>query len=210
VDIDNTAMSCDLRRAALCTEIAGRPVSEAEVRQDLFCSRILTSAQQGPYFDAFLSTRLMFMDYPYPMAVETLDLLRKNNVRIIFLSGRFRRPVDKSRATLEFMRRYGLFGEPDVAIFKPSMDVFDFDFKASEVESLKSRYEVLWAIDDTPMSLRIFQEEGIFSIGITNSYPAARFDFADMIVDNWKEVALGIETGTLLSRSGIGEDKRYC
>jgi len=178
-------------------EIAGRPVSEVEVRQDLFCSRILTSAQQVQYFNAFLSTRFMFMDYPYPMAVETLNLLRKNDVKIIFLSGRFRLPVDKSRATIEFMRRYGLFEESDVAIFKPSMDIFDFDFKAAEVESLKSCYEVLWAIDDTPASLRIFQDEGIFSIGITNSYPAARFDFADMIVDNWNEVAAGVITGTL-------------
>ncbi len=197
VDIDNTALSCDHRRAALCAEIIGRPVLADEVRQDLYCSRLLTSLQQPAYFDAFLSTRLMFMDQPYPWAAEALETLRHNGVKIIFLSGRFLRPVDKSRATLEFMRSYNLYKECDTAIFKPSMDVFDFDFKAAEIESLKKCYDVLWAIDDTPHSLKIFNQEGIYSIGITTSYPPARFDFADLIVDGWEEVLTEITRGKL-------------
>lgn len=197
VDIDNTALSCDLRRAALCAEVIGRPVGEEEVCRDLYCSRILTSAQQSAYFDSFLSTRLMFLDQPYPCVAEALEALRARDIRIIYLSGRFLKPVDKSRATLEFMRSYGLFKEGDTAIFKPSMDVFDFDFKAAEIESLQKRYRILWAIDDTPHSLQIFKEGGIFSVGITTSYPPARFDFADKIVDGWDEVLKGIESGEL-------------
>lgn len=198
VDIDNTTLSCDQRRAALCAEVAGRPVMEDEVRQDLYCSRILTKMQQVSYFDAFMSTRLMFMDQPYPCAAETLEAVRSRDVRVIFLSGRFLSPVDKSQATLEFMRRYGIFKDSDTAIFKPSMDVFDFDFKAAEIESLKKKYDILWAIDDTPHSLHIFKQEGIYSIGITTSYPPARFDFADLIVDGWDEVLARIQRGELV------------
>jgi beta-phosphoglucomutase-like phosphatase (HAD superfamily) len=197
VDIDNTTLSCDQRRAALCAEVAGRQILEGDVRQDLYCSRILTSAQQASYFNAFMSTRLMFMDQPYPCAAEALEAVRNRDVRVIFLSGRFLKPVDKSQATLEFMRRYGIFKDSDMAIFKPSMDVFDFDFKAAEIESLKKKYRILWAIDDTPHSLKIFKQEGIFSIGITTSYPPARFDFADLIVDDWGEVLAGIESGKI-------------
>ena len=193
IDIDNTTLSCDQRRAALCAEVAGRPVLEDDVRQDLYCARLLTSAQQATYFDAFLSTRLMFMDQPYPCAAEALEAVRSRGARIIFLSGRFLRPVDKSKATLQFMRQYGIFKEGDAAIFKPSMDVFDFDFKAGEIEALKKEYDILWAIDDTPRSLRIFKQEGIFSIGITTSYPPARFDYPDLIVDGWDEVLTKIQ-----------------
>lgn len=197
VDIDNTTLSCDQRRAALCEEVLGRPVREDDVRQDLYCARILTSEQQPAYFDAFLSTRLMFMDQPYPCAAEALEAVRSRDVRVIFLSGRFLRPVDKSRATLEFMRQYGIFKDDDIAVFKPSMDVFDFDFKAAEIESLKKKFDILWAIDDTPHSLRIFKQEGIYSVGITTSYPPARFDFADLIVDSWEEVLMKIRSGEL-------------
>lgn len=198
IDIDNTTLSCDHRRAALCAEVAGRPILEEEVRQDLYCSRLLTSVQQAAYFDAFMSTRLMFMDQPYPCAAETLEAVRSRDVKIIFLSGRFLSPVDKSRATLEFMRRFAIFKDSDTAIFKPSMDVFDFDFKAAEIESLKKQYDILWAIDDTPHSLKIFKQERIYSIAITTSYPPARFDFADLIVDGWDEVLARIRRGELV------------
>ena len=197
VDIDNTVMSCDERRAALCAEILGRPVSAAEVRHDLYCSRLLSGAQQEQYFGDFLSTKLMFLDRPYPGAAGTLDLLRGRGVRVVYLSGRFRSPVDKGRVTLEFMRSYGLFREGDAAIFKPSADVHDFDFKREAIVKLRHAYEVLWAIDDTPRSLWVSKLAGIFSVGITTSYAPARFHFADMIVATWDEVNELVRSGIL-------------
>ena len=119
VDIDNTVMSCDERRAAICSEILGRPVSGDEVWRDLYCSRLLSGPLQEQYFRDFLSTKLMFLDQPYPLAAETLDMLRDRGIKIIYLSGRFRSPVDKGRVTIEFMRNYGLYREGDEAMFKP-------------------------------------------------------------------------------------------
>jgi hypothetical protein len=81
VDIDNTVMSCDERRAALCSEILGRPVAATEVWRDLYCSRLLGGELQERYFTDFLSTKLMFLDRPYPLAAGTLDLLRSKESR---------------------------------------------------------------------------------------------------------------------------------
>ncbi len=83
VDIDNTVMSCDERRAALCSEILGRPVAVGEVWRDLYCSRLLSGELQERYFTDFLSTKLMFLDQPYPLAAGTLDMLRERGIRII-------------------------------------------------------------------------------------------------------------------------------
>lgn len=197
MDIDNTVMSCDRRRAALCSEILGRPVSEEEVWRDLYCSRILSGDRQERFFQAFLSTRLMFLDQPYPLAAESLDQLREHGIIIVFLSGRFRHPVDKGRVTMEFMKHYGLYREGDQAIFKPSADMYDFGFKRENIRRLKESYEVLWAIDDTPRSLWVSKLAGIFSIGITTSYDQLRFHFADIIVDGWDDMRSLIETGVL-------------
>ncbi|OPY26066.1 MAG: hypothetical protein A4E28_02782 [Methanocella sp. PtaU1.Bin125] len=197
VDIDNTVMSCDQRRAALCSDILGRPVSADEVWRDLYCSRLLSGPLQEQYFRDFLSTKLMFLDQPYPLAIETLDLLRARGVRIIYLSGRFRSPVDKGRVTLEFMRKNGLYREGDAAIFKPSADVHDFDFKRDAIVRLRHAHDIRWAIDDTPRSLWVSRLSGIFTVGITTSYSPVRFHFADMIVENWGDVKALVESGIL-------------
>jgi phosphoglycolate phosphatase-like HAD superfamily hydrolase len=188
VDIDNTVMSCDQRRAAICSEILGRPVSADEVWRDLYCSRLLSGALQERYFRDFLSTKLMFLDQPYPLAIETLDRLRERGVKIIYLSGRFRSPIDKGKVTIEFMRKYGLYREGDEAIFKPSADVRDFEFKRDTIVNLRHTHDIRWAIDDTPRSLWVSKLSGIFSIGITTSYSPLRFHFADMIVEGWEDM----------------------
>jgi phosphoglycolate phosphatase-like HAD superfamily hydrolase len=197
VDIDNTVMSCDERRAALCSEILGRPVAAAEVWRDLYCSRLLGGELQERYFTDFLSTKLMFLDQPYPSAVETLDVLRKRGITIIYLSGRFQSPVDKGRVTLQFMKANGLFRDCDEAVFKPSAEAHDFDFKRDAIVRLRHDYDVLWAIDDTPRSLWVSKLAGIFSVGITTSYSPVRFQFADMIVENWGDVKELVEAGVL-------------
>ena len=197
VDIDNTVMSCDERRAALCAEILGRPVTVEEVWRDLYCSRLLSGERQEQFFHDFLSTKLMFLDKPYPMAAAALDDLRGRGVRIVYLSGRFRSPVDKGRVTLDFMRENGLYRECDEAIFKPSADVGDFDFKRDAIVGLRRKYDVLWAIDDTPRSLWVSKLAGIFSVGITTSYSPLRFHFADMIVESWADVKELVESGIL-------------
>jgi hypothetical protein len=127
----------------------------------------------------------MFLDQPYPQAPGTLDLLRKRGIKIIYLSGRFRSPVDKGRVTLEFMRQNGLFRDCDEAVFKPSSGVHDFDFKREAIVRLRHSYDILWAIDDTPRSLWVSKLSGIFCVGITTSYSPVRFQFADMIVESW-------------------------
>mgnify|MGYP005836087233 CR=1 FL=1 len=195
IDIDNTVLSCDLRRAMLCSAILGREVTETEVRHDLYCSRILTPVQQKSFFESFLSTKLMFLDSPYPLAASTLDMLRENGIRIVYLSGRFSSPVDKGKVTREFMKRFGLLKEGDETIFKPSSLVYDSDFKRESINRLKHTYDILWAIDDTPHNLKIFKQSGIFCIGITTSYPSLRFDFADMVVDGWDEIKRLLEAG---------------
>jgi hypothetical protein len=197
VDIDNTVMSCDERRAALCSEILGRPVATAEVWRDLYCSRLLEGPLQERYFDDFLSTKLMFLDQPYPLAAGTLDLLRGRGVKIIYLSGRFRSPVDKGRVTLDFMKNYGLYRDGDEAVFKPSAFVHDFDFKREAIVHLRHAYDILWAIDDTPRSLWVSKLAGIFCVGITTSYSPVRFQFADMIVESWEDVKALVEAGVL-------------
>jgi FMN phosphatase YigB (HAD superfamily) len=197
VDIDNTVMSCDERRAALCSEILGRPVSVGEVWRDLYCSRLLSGDLQERYFTDFLSTKLMFLDQPYPLAAATLDRLRERGIRIIYLSGRFRSPVDKGRVTLDFMRNNGLFREGDIAVFKPSSDVYDFDFKRDTIVQLRHSCDILWAIDDTPRSLWVSKLAGIFCVGITTSYSPVRFQFADMIVESWEDVKELVEAGIL-------------
>jgi hypothetical protein len=197
VDIDNTVMSCDERRAAICSGILGRPVAAGEVWRDLYCSQLLSGNLQEQYFRDFLSTKLMFLDRPYPLAAETLDILRDRGVTIIYLSGRFRSPVDKGRVTIEFMKKYGLYREGDEAIFKPSADVHDFDFKRDAIVSLRHTYDIRWAIDDTPRSLWVSRLSGIFSVGITTSYSPLRFQFADMIVEGWDEVKELVESGIL-------------
>jgi phosphoglycolate phosphatase-like HAD superfamily hydrolase len=197
VDIDNTVMSCDERRAALCSEILGRPVAVDEVWRDLYCARLLEGQLQERYFTDFLSTKLMFLDRPYPLAAATLDILRDRGVRIIFLSGRFRSPVDKGRVTLEFMKNNGLYRDCDEAVFKPSADVHDFDFKREAIVQLRHAYDILWAIDDTPRSLWVSKLSGIFCVGITTSYSPVRFQFADMIVENWADVKELVEAGVL-------------
>ena len=197
VDIDNTVMSCDERRAAICSEILGRPVSAEEVWRDLYCSRLLSGDLQEQYFHDFLSTKLMFLDQPYPLAAETLDMLRERGIKIIYLSGRFRSPVDKGRVTIEFMRKYGLYREGDEAVFKPSADVHDFDFKRDAIVSLRHTYDIRWAIDDTPRSLWVSKLSGIFSVGITTSYSPLRFHFADMIVEGWEDVKALVDSGIL-------------
>ncbi len=197
VDIDNTVMSCDERRAAICSEILGRPVAADEVWRDLYCSRLLSGDLQEQYFRDFLSTKLMFLDQPYPLAAETLDLLREKGIKIIYLSGRFRNPVDKGRVTIEFMKKYGLYRDGDEAIFKPSADVHDFDFKRDAIVNLRHTYDIRWAIDDTPRSLWVSRLSGIFSVGITTSYSPLRFHFADMIVESWDEVKALVESGIL-------------
>ncbi len=197
VDIDNTVMSCDERRAALCSGILGREVAVEEVWRDLYCSRLLSGELQERYFTDFLSTKLMFLDRPYPEAAGTLDLLRCRGVRIIYLSGRFQSPVDKGRVTLEFMRKNGLYKDCDVALFKPSADVHDFDFKRETIVNLRHTYDILWAIDDTPRSLWVSKLAGIFSVGITTSYSPTRFQFADMIVESWQDVKELVESGIL-------------
>ena len=197
VDIDNTVMSCDQRRAAICSEILGRPVSAEEVWRDLYCSRLLSGPMQEQYFRDFLSTKLMFLDQPYPLATETLDRLRERGIKIIYLSGRFRSPVDKGRVTIEFMRKYGLYREGDEAVFKPSADVHDFDFKRDAIVSLRHTHDIRWAIDDTPRSLWVSKLSGIFSVGITTSYSPLRFHFADMIVEGWEDVKALVDSGIL-------------
>jgi phosphoglycolate phosphatase-like HAD superfamily hydrolase len=197
VDIDNTVMSCDERRAALCSEILGRPVSVTDVWRDLYCSRLLAGELQERFFSDFLSTKLMFLDQPYPGAVATLDRLRERGIRIIYLSGRFRSPVDKGRVTLEFMRQNGLYRDCDEAMFKPSAKVHDFDFKRDTLVQLRHAYDILWAIDDTPRSLWVSKLAGIFCVGITTSYSPMRFQFADMIVENWEDVKELVEAGLL-------------
>jgi phosphoglycolate phosphatase-like HAD superfamily hydrolase len=197
VDIDNTVMSCDERRAALCSEVLGRQVSAPEVWRDLYCSNLLSGELQERYFHDFLSTKLMFMDQPYPLATVTLDTLRQRGVTIIYLSGRFRSPVDKGRVTLEFMRQNGLYRDGDEAIFKPSAAVHDFDFKRDAIVQLRHAYDILWAIDDTPRSLWVSKLAGIFCVGITTSYSPVRFQFADMIVESWKDVKELVEAGVL-------------
>jgi hypothetical protein len=197
VDIDNTVMSCDERRAALCSEILGRPVSVEEVWRDLYCSRLLTGPLQERFFSDFLSTKLMFLDQPYPLAAGTLDILRGRCIRIIFLSGRFRSPVDKGRVTLDFMRNNGLFRVGDEAVFKPSSDVHDFDFKRAAIVQLRHTYDIRWAIDDTPRSLWVSKLAGIFCVGITTSYSPVRFQFADMIVESWADMKELVESGIL-------------
>ena len=197
VDIDNTVMSCDERRAALCSEILGRPVAAAEVWRDLYCSRLLSGELQERFFSDFLSTKLMFLDQPYPLAAGTLDMLRERGITIIYLSGRFRSPIDKGRVTLEFMRNNGLFRDGDEAVFKPSSDVHDFDFKRDAIVRLRHDYDIRWAIDDTPRSLWVSKLAGIFSVGITTSYSPVRFHFADMIVENWEDVKELVEAGIL-------------
>lgn len=197
VDIDNTVMSCDERRAALCTEILRRPVSVSEVWRDLYCSRLLSGKLQEQFFADFLSTKLMFLDRPYPLASRTLDILRDRGTKIIYLSGRFRSPVDKGRVTLEFMRENGLYREGDEAIFKPSAEMHDFDFKRDAIVQLRHTYDILWAIDDTPRSLWVSKLAGIFCVGITTSYSPVRFHFADMIVESWADVKELVESGVL-------------
>jgi|AGTN01.1.fsa_nt_gi hypothetical protein len=197
VDIDNTVMSCDERRAALCSGILGREVAVEEVWRDLYCSRLLSGELQDRYFSDFLSTKLMFLDKPYPQAAMTLDRLRCRDVHIIYLSGRFRSPVDKGRVTLDFMRNNGLYKDCDVALFKPSADVHDFDFKREAIVNLRHTYDILWAIDDTPRSLWVSKLSGIFSVGITTSYSPTRFQFADMIVESWADVKELVEAGIL-------------
>lgn len=197
IDIDNTVMSCDERRAAICSGILGRPVSVSEVWRDLYCSRLLAGEQQQVFFGDFLSTKLMFMDQPYPLAAETLDLLRCMEYTIVFLSGRFHAPVDKGRVTIEFMRKYGLYRDGDRAIFKPSADVPDFEFKRDAIDRLRHAYDIRWAIDDTPRSLWVAKLAGIYCIGITTSYSPLRFGFADLVVEDWKDVKALIESGSL-------------
>ena len=197
VDIDNTVMSCDERRAALCSEILGRPVAVEEVWRDLYCSRLLSGELQDRYFSDFLSTKFMFLDRPYPLAPGTLDLLRSRDTQIVYLSGRFRSPVDKGRVTLEFMRKNGLYRDGDEAIFKPSATVHDFDFKREALVQLRHRYDILWAIDDTPRSLWVSKLAGIYCVGITTSYSPVRFHFADMIVGSWTDVKELVEAGVL-------------
>ncbi|MCD1293921.1 hypothetical protein CUJ83_02775 [Methanocella sp. CWC-04] len=193
LDIDNTVLSCDLRRALFCSEILGRHVSEEEVRHDLYCSRLLSGKMQERYFNAFLSTRLMSVDVPYPLAVDTIEVIRDRGVKIVYLSGRFKSPADKEKITIEHMKRHDLYKDGDVAIFKPSSSVHDRDFKKDAISSLKRKYDILWAMEDTPRNLRVFKDFGIFSVGITTSYPPIRFDFADLVVDGWSELKKLIE-----------------
>jgi phosphoglycolate phosphatase-like HAD superfamily hydrolase len=135
----------------------------------------------------------MFVDKPYPLAAETIDLLRCQGTQVVYLSGRFRKPADKGRVTLEFMKMYGLYKEGDVAIFKPSASVHDMDFKRDAISSLREKYNILWAIDDTPHNLKIFKMYGIFCIGITTSYSSLKFDFADLVVEGWDEIKKFVE-----------------
>ena len=105
--------------------------------------------------------------------------------------------MDKGRVTLEFMKNNGLYRDGDEAVFKPSADVHDFDFKRDAIVHLRHAYDILWAIDDTPRSLWVSKLAGIFCVGITTSYSPVRFQFADMIVENWEDMKELVEAGVL-------------
>jgi len=103
----------------------------------------------------FFSDPWLKYDVPYPGVVSLLKKMFEEGIRLIYLTGRDQ--PNMSRGTVESFRQSGIpLGETTEFLFKPDFYTPDLDYKKSCLEKIRSRGNVVLAVENEPANANLF------------------------------------------------------